>query len=977
MAAYAALVSLRHTIEQLQHHPRPPISLHKSQTELIIENLTVLQDFLENHSTDEDALERRMADVAYAAEDLIEMRIIDQIQAENVRVEKSCFSNLFCGYTSHVAAEVSLISNDDLLYQGLQKVIHALDFITKEVKDIKEKMEKIKYDDFSGPGDFYLKRSPTMVGFDDVMIDVMDKLTNGQSSRQIIIPIAGMGGIGKTTLARNIYDNPVIEQYFEYYRCWATISQEYSTKKVLLQLLLCIKTRLRLQGLSQMSVEELGDTLYKSLFGRRYLIVLDDIWSIEAWDKLRIFFPYNDGESAIMVTTRMSTLACQLSELSGSDVLQMSFLNKNNSWDLLCKNVFVEENCPVELEEIGKEIAENCKGLPLSIVVIGGLLAKSIQTREYWRHIAKNLSSIVNLEENERCFRILSLSYNHLPVHLKPCFLYMGIFPEDHNISVSTLVKLWVSEGFLKPIIGKSSEVAAEEFLKELMDRNLVLTRRMNCLRNLKQCAIHDLLRDLCIKEADKGKFFSVVTGKRRCSLDVLNQRCIGVHDNTSRRKSFIPRPIRKAMQSKSLARDLKSASLTRSLVCNTDGAVIPSRSFRLLRVLNTFDSFFFAQHERHGTYPIKHIFELLNLRHLAIKTKVPKFDIPSSIYRLWNLQTLIVANSNWIAFDTSPLLDIWKMPRLRHVKILGLRLPNPPVGEENYLILENLQTLLEVRDFRCDEETVKRIPNVTKLKIQLTESSAGANCLDSLARLTKLESFNVNGPNRQDELLQNLCLLHSLKKLGLSETGLGWEDMGRSIGSLPHLQVLKLSFHSCVGPVWETTEGQFQTLKYLQILSNFDLECWRMDSWHFPSLESLRLVTLFKLKEVPREIGDIPTLKSIEVLDCLDSAVVSAKEIVNEQGDLGNEGLRVRLLYGNGQTQVDETLTGVALLELITGRKPVDTSQPLGEESLVEWARPLLSPALETLKFGEIADPKLEGTYVDNEMFLYLLTIF
>ncbi|GER44586.1 disease resistance protein RPP13 [Striga asiatica] len=919
MAAYAALVSLRHTIEQLQHHPRPPISLHKSQTELIIENLTFLQNFLENHSPYADALERRMADAAYAAEDLIETRIVDQIQAsrsENIRVSKSSFSNLFCGYTSHVAAEVSLISNDDLLYQGLQKVIHDLDFITKEVKDIKEKMEKIKHDDcdFSRPGDFSLERSPTMVGFDDVMIDVMDKLTNGQSSRQIIIPIAGMGGIGKTTLARNIYDNPVIEQYFEYFRCWATISQEYSTKKVLLQLLLCIKTRLRLQGLSQMSVEELGDTLYKSLFGRRYLIVLDDIWSIEAWDKLRIFFPYNDGESAIILTTRMSRLACQLSELSGSDVLQMSFLNKNNSWDLLCKNVFGEENCPVELEEIGKEIAENCKGLPLSIVVIGGLLAKSIQTREYWRHIAKNLSSIVNLEENERCFRILSLSYNHLPVHLKPCFLYMGIFPEDHNILVSTLVKLWVSEGFLKPIIGKSSEVAAEEFLKELVDRNLVLALRMDCLGKLKHCTIHDLLRDLCVKEADKGKFFSLVAGKRRCRLDIFNQRRIGIHESTSRRKPFIPRPIRKAMQSKSLARSLESSSLTRSLVCNTDGAVIPSRSFRLLRVLNTFDSFFLAQHEIRSTYLLKDIFfELSNSRHLAIKTKVPKFDIPSSIYQLWNLQTLIIANWNWTSFDTSPLLDIWKMPRLRHVKILGLRLPNLPVGEENYLILENLQTLLEVRDFTCDEETVKRIPNLTKLKIQLTESSAGANCLDSLARLTKLESFKVNGPNRQDELLQNLCLLHSLKKLGLSETGLGWEDMGRSIGSLPNLQVLKLSFHSCVGPVWETTEGQFQTLKYLQILSNFDLECWRTDSCHFPSLERVLLATLFQLKEVPREIGDIPTIKSIEVLDCLESAVLSAKEIINEQGELGNEGLRVRLLYNNGRTQVDETLVSKA----------------------------------------------------------------
>ncbi|KAL3630466.1 hypothetical protein CASFOL_023450 [Castilleja foliolosa] len=105
----------------------------------------------------------------------------------------------------------------------------------------------------------------------------MNKLTWNQSSRQII-PIVGMGGIGKTTLASNVYVDPVIVQYFDF-RGWATISQEYNSKETLVQVLLCFSTMSR-QSMSEMSEDKLGDMLYKSLFGRRYLIVLDDIYGV-------------------------------------------------------------------------------------------------------------------------------------------------------------------------------------------------------------------------------------------------------------------------------------------------------------------------------------------------------------------------------------------------------------------------------------------------------------------------------------------------------------------------------------------------------------------------------------------------------------------------------------------------------------------------------------------------------------------------
>ncbi|KAL3619497.1 hypothetical protein CASFOL_037067 [Castilleja foliolosa] len=117
--------------------------------------------------------------------------------------------------------------------------------------------------------------------------------------------------------------------------------------------------------------------------------------------------------------------------------------------------------------KIGKKIVGNCRGLPLSITVVGGLSKKMDATQRCWESIGSNLTSVVNLENDKHCLRLLRLSYNHLPVYLKPCFLYMGVFEEDDKIKVSTLVKLWIYKGFLKPVSGGDSlETSAEEFLK-------------------------------------------------------------------------------------------------------------------------------------------------------------------------------------------------------------------------------------------------------------------------------------------------------------------------------------------------------------------------------------------------------------------------------------------------------------------------------------------------------------------------------
>ncbi|KAI3472775.1 hypothetical protein Pfo_031178 [Paulownia fortunei] len=829
MAAYAAVVSLMNIMEQIQNHTRNSFFFHKKQIESLREKVGFLQEFIEGYShggsKEAEVLESQIACAAHAAEDVIETHVVNQILA---------------GSTGHG-------KTGSIFLLDLHKVIEDMDSIKVKVMKVKEESGiKDLQPTYSMPATSSRPLTTgknTMVGFDDELIQLMDVLTRQQSSR-VIIPIVGMGGIGKTTLAKNVYENLTIMQHFDIRAC-VTISQQYSMREILVVLLSCLG--------KQESSENL---LHKRLSGRRYLIILDDMWNIEVWNKIKFFFPDNDNRSRIVVTTRQSKVAVQF----GSWFLEMNFLDEDKSWKLLCEKAFPQEGCPPELEEIGKKIAKKCKGLPLSIVVIGGLLGKSLKTQEYWENVEKSINSILNSGDDKQCLNILSLSFNYLPAHLKPCFLYMGIFPEDHEIRVSRLIKLWVAEGFLKPNKAQSLEEIAEGYLKDLVDMNLILVCRWGSNGKIKTCNIHDLLRELCLRVAKKER-------------------------NRERRIVFLE-SISKMKYQRRFFHALRSASLARSLIC--EGGRL-SFKFRLLRILNVVDS-----------DPLEGIFKQVNLRYLAYEPLWIE-ELPSSLSLLWNVQTLIIKGHYWRISAPS---EIWEMPQLRHLEFDTLRLPDPPsnrVAQQDDFVLRNLQTLLEIMNFRLSEEVCKRIPNIKKLHINYEDFSGECEgstyyCLHNLGRLHKLESLKClfrKPPNRGD-LLQKLNFPSSLLKLSLHSCEFHWEDL-TIIGLLPHLEVLKLEWNSVIGPKWDPVEGEFLRLKFLKISGCRDLIYWTADSSHFPVLENLVLYGLSKLDEIPSGIGEIPTLRIIRLDYCSVSAAISAVKILEEQESLENEGLQVR----------------------------------------------------------------------------------
>ncbi|KAL8538107.1 hypothetical protein ACS0TY_000167 [Phlomoides rotata] len=462
---------------------------------------------------------------------------------------------------------------------------------------------------------------------------------------------------------------------------------------------------------------------------------------------------------------------------------------------------------------------------------------------------------------------------------------------EDYVICVSSLVKFWVAEGILRPIGGKRLEEVAEKYVNELIDRNLILIDKLRWNGKAKLCKMHDLLRDLGIREAKKQRFLCVL--KHQQSLNIpqcMNmERRICIHQNIE--EEYSPQ----------FFHALEFASLTRSLI-PTSGLPesVQSLSFRLLRVYSE-DIY------SNGLASAKAVFQRVNMRLLNIALRLPQLSrFPSSWFLFWNLQTLKVD----IKYSLKPVIapsEIWEMPLLRHVMIKDLQLPDLLCGE-NDLILEDLQTLSRISNFKCNEVVIKRIPNIKTLKLKYHISFGETEYLD-FGHLKELESLNIfmdrtailDGKTFQRYLEQNLSLPHSLKKLTLRGTMLNWEECTTKIGSLPLLECLRLDWEACCGAEWETVEGQFCSLKVLRI-DSCNLRYWITDSTHFPRLEDLLLRLLVDLEEIPLSIGDIPTLKSIRLDGCSTSAADSARRIIEEQRELENMDLQLHIIANGAQ---------------------------------------------------------------------------
>uniref|UniRef100_A0A8R7UXC0 Disease resistance protein RPM1 n=1 Tax=Triticum urartu TaxID=4572 RepID=A0A8R7UXC0_TRIUA len=347
-----------------------------------------------------------------------------------------------------------------------------------------------------------------LVGFAKAKQELIEMVdANSRDGLCKVICVVGMGGLGKTTLARKAYESK--EDIANNFSCcaWVTVSQSFSKiemlKDMIRQLLGTDSLRKCLKDLEGkvVEVQDLSKYLTKELANKRYFVVLDDLWTIDSckWIKDIAFPSRNNEGSRIIVTTRDAGLAEQCT--SESLIYHLKHLQAEDATNLLLRKsrkTHEDMKNDKEMMTMVKRIVKKCGGLPLAILTIGGMLSAKKITE--WESIYNQIPSELEVNPSLEAMRmIVTLSYNHLPSHLKSCFLYPSIFPEDFEIKRRRLIERWIAEGFVRATAGVSIQDVGKGYFSELVNRSMIQPSRVNIEGIIKRCRVHDIVRDIMI----------------------------------------------------------------------------------------------------------------------------------------------------------------------------------------------------------------------------------------------------------------------------------------------------------------------------------------------------------------------------------------------------------------------------------------------------------------------------------------------
>ncbi|XP_072971280.1 disease resistance protein RPP13-like [Typha angustifolia] len=703
-----------------------------------------------------------------------------------------------------------------------------------------------------------------VIGFDRDIDNIIHQLLDSTNAHRRVVSIVGTGGIGKTTLARKVYNSSRIAKHFDA-RVLLNVSQDYNHSDLLKR----IARQIKREDLERFGGEELAIELRNCLKEKKYMIVLDDIWGSEVWEMMQAALPDNDNGSRVLITTRFLNVA----RIAGDRPYELPLLGDEKSLELLLKKASPDRDfasrCPEELVEVARQLAKRCGGLPLALVVVGGLLSVREKTHGAWLKLLETMSWQL---EGKTCMDILALSYEDLPYNLKPCFLYLASFPEDYDMCAGTLIKIWVAEGFIPHEDETTMEDSAEAFLEELIQRCLIQPIKRRADGGVKTCRVHDLVRDLAISRAKEEGF-------------------LRVYDDPDDETPMPLIPVRRAAihccKSTIKISKLIVSEIVRSLLCF--GVAAPSlsgTSFWLLRVIDL-----------RGASDLEvlpaEIQRMMHLRYLGLRGTGLK-DLPSFISNLPCLETLDVRNTHILALPPK----IWKRKTLRHI-LFGdqyLVCAGPPPCSD----LRNLQTLATIRSRSLWDKGLPNLANLRKLGIAKVSDYNAKLVSNLLLQLRELVSLTLEGYALPEYMnisdLGNNLRLQTLRLNGrlsgrprrldvsdfparLAKLTLRWSRLDYDpmpvLGRLQCLRVLHLLARAYVGKELVCSAGRFGQLKSLK-LAEMEVAKWEVEEGALPSVVEVVLDSC-GLEVVP----DLHHLKSLEklVLYCMPNQFMSRIE--------------------------------------------------------------------------------------------------
>jgi disease resistance protein RPM1 len=710
-----------------------------------------------------------------------------------------------------------------------------------------------------------------IVGAEEYRLKLTSWLYSGEQNLTVIT-VWGMGGIGKTTLVTNVFNREKLN--FDCH-AWISISQNYRSDNLLRNLISEIRKSEKERPIktTTMNIRELKETTRNLLIGKKYLIVLDDAWDPKACQDLCHILTRGHQRSRIVITSRNARLAFLSQE---NNRLELKPLPDYESWNLFSKKAFQWEKnnaCPPLLEKWAKEIVSRCDGLPLALVSIGSVLSLCEKTESEWKRVNDQLTwELDNNPRFDHLRNILYLSFNYLPRHLKNCFLYCCMFPEDYLLSRKTLITLWVAEGFVEQRGGSTLEEVADGYLMQLVNRSMLQVVSRNNFGRVRRCRMHDTLRELAISLCTKENFSRLHEDNKPAIVDMYTRRLSIIKFN------------------KGIGYDVHLPQLRAFIAF--DPAILSSPLLTSIFSKSRYLAILYL----HGL-PIKTvpdaIGDFFNLHYLGLRDTMVEY-LPNSIKKLHNLQTLDLRDSK-----IQKLPDcIDDLKRLRHLfaeivtskSYRSFRCSNGILLPKGMSYLKELQTLLALES---NSVVVKELENLTQLRSFSILNVKENHWVDLCASLSNMLflSYILITASHQDEFLHLDYLSHpppQPQKLGLfgrlkinmlkspifqspgkyiQVLWLGWSQLSED--PLPYLSHLRNLTYLSLKRAYEGHQlvfqaGWFPKLKCLELVYMPNLVRVDMERDTIVCLEDITLTDLERLAEIPMGIEHISSLKNM-----------------------------------------------------------------------------------------------------------------
>ncbi|KAH9679146.1 hypothetical protein WN943_027451 [Citrus x changshan-huyou] len=661
------------------------------------------------------------------------------------------------------------------------------------------------------------------------IIELLTQTSDGESETVSVIPIVGIGGLGKTALAKLLYNDQRVEEHFEL-KIWICVSEDSGKRQIMTKIINSVTGG----NHGNLDPDRLQKVLRDSLNGKRYLLVMDDVWNEDprAWGELKSLLLGGAEGSKILVTTRSNKVALIMATMRGTTGYNLQELPYKDCLSLFMKCAFkVGQEKHPNLVKIGEKIVEKCRGIPLAVRTVGSLLYGSTDEHD-WEYVRDN--DIWKLRQApDDILPALRLSYDQLPPHLKQCFAYCSIFPKDYEFASVHLVQLWMAHGLLQsPNKNEELENIGMRYFKELCSRSFFQDLG-DLLPGLEvfNFQIHDLMHDLALLVA-KGECLTVNSTGQSIPKSVRHLSFVGANALRNDFASFLPDLGRV----RTILFPIDDERTSQSFVTS---CISKSKSLRVLVLTNSAIE----------VLPRK-MGNLKQLRHLDLSGNRKIKKLPNSICELQSLQTL----------NLGDCLELEELPKdIRY--LVSLRM---------FVVTTKQKSLLE-----------SGIGCLSSLRFLMISNCGNLEYLfEDIDQLSVLRSLVVNACPRLNLLPPAMKYLSSLERLIFDECeslslslNMEMKEEGshhdrKNVGS--HLRTL---YVARLTPLLELPQWLLQgSSKTLQTLAIGDCPNFMALPGSLKDLEALENLVIGicpKLSSLPEGMHHLTTLKTLAIEEC------------------------------------------------------------------------------------------------------------